>query len=86
MTLVTDNCSFEYVFMYSLHLCFIAVFVFNQHYNNYSLYVAFFNPLQVFDSPHLKVMVGKGVRRRLDAKSIVQLLQSFEVPVGNLQQ
>nr|GMD24456.1 Holliday junction resolvase MOC1, chloroplastic-like isoform X1 [Ipomoea batatas] len=37
---------------------------------------------QVFDSPHLKVMVGNRVRRRLDAKSIVQLLQSFEVPVG----
>ncbi|XP_019155302.1 PREDICTED: uncharacterized protein LOC109152187 isoform X3 [Ipomoea nil] len=41
-------------------------------------------PLQVFDSPYLKVMVGKGVRRRLDAKSIVQLLQSFEVPVGTI--
>ncbi|XP_019155301.1 PREDICTED: uncharacterized protein LOC109152187 isoform X2 [Ipomoea nil] len=39
---------------------------------------------QVFDSPYLKVMVGKGVRRRLDAKSIVQLLQSFEVPVGTI--
>ncbi|CAH9100092.1 unnamed protein product [Cuscuta epithymum] len=37
---------------------------------------------QVFDSPHLKVTVGKGVRRRLDARSIVHLLQSFEVPIG----
>ncbi|RAL43127.1 hypothetical protein DM860_009909 [Cuscuta australis] len=37
---------------------------------------------QVFDSPHLKVMVGKGLRSRLDAKSIVNLLRSSEVPVG----
>ncbi|XP_004228506.3 Holliday junction resolvase MOC1, chloroplastic [Solanum lycopersicum] len=37
---------------------------------------------QVFDSPHLKVLVGKGVRKRLDAKAIVQLLQSFEAPLG----
>ncbi|KAL3347532.1 hypothetical protein AABB24_021281 [Solanum stoloniferum] len=39
-------------------------------------------PPQVFDSPHLKVLVGKGVRKRLDAKAIVQLLQSFEAPLG----
>ncbi|XP_009612420.1 Holliday junction resolvase MOC1, chloroplastic-like [Nicotiana tomentosiformis] len=39
-------------------------------------------PPQVFDSPHLKVLVGKGVRKRLDAKAIVQLLQSFEAPIG----
>ncbi|XP_047251526.1 Holliday junction resolvase MOC1, chloroplastic isoform X2 [Capsicum annuum] len=39
-------------------------------------------PPQVFDSPHLKVRVGKGVRKRLDAKAIVQLLQSFEAPLG----
>ncbi|GMH07620.1 hypothetical protein Nepgr_009460 [Nepenthes gracilis] len=37
---------------------------------------------QVFDSPHLKVLVGKRVRRRLDTKSIVQLVQSFGAPVG----
>ncbi|CAL5428187.1 unnamed protein product [Camellia sinensis] len=37
---------------------------------------------QVFDSPHLKVLVGKRIRRRLDAKSIVQLLKSFDAPVG----
>lgn len=37
---------------------------------------------QVFDSPHLKVLVGKGVRKRLDAKAIVQLLRSFEAPLG----
>lgn len=38
--------------------------------------------LQVFDSPHLKVLVGKRLRRRLDAKAIVQLLQSLDAPVG----
>lgn len=41
-----------------------------------------YSNLQVFDSPHLKVLVGKGVRKRLDAKAIVQLLQSFEAPLG----
>ncbi|KAM5584770.1 Holliday junction resolvase MOC1, chloroplastic [Rosa sericea] len=38
---------------------------------------------QVYDSPHLKVLVGKSVRRRLDAKSIVQLLSSFDAPLGS---
>ncbi|XP_040994757.1 Holliday junction resolvase MOC1, chloroplastic-like [Juglans microcarpa x Juglans regia] len=37
---------------------------------------------QVFDSPHLQVLVGKRVRRRLDAKSIVQLLCSLDAPIG----
>ncbi|KAM3740490.1 hypothetical protein ACB098_08G102400 [Castanea mollissima] len=37
---------------------------------------------QVFDSPHLPVLVGKRVRRRLDAKSIVQLLHSLNAPLG----
>lgn len=37
---------------------------------------------QVFDSPHLQVLIGKKVRRRLDAKSIVQLLRSLDAPVG----
>ncbi|XP_057956142.1 Holliday junction resolvase MOC1, chloroplastic [Malania oleifera] len=37
---------------------------------------------QVFDSPHLQVLVGKRVRKRLDAKSIVHLLQSFNAPIG----
>ncbi|XP_060197217.1 Holliday junction resolvase MOC1, chloroplastic-like isoform X1 [Lycium barbarum] len=41
-------------------------------------------PPQVFDSPHLKVLVGKGLRKRLDAKAIVQLLQSFEAPIGTI--
>uniref|UniRef100_A0A166E3V8 Holliday junction resolvase RuvC n=1 Tax=Daucus carota subsp. sativus TaxID=79200 RepID=A0A166E3V8_DAUCS len=39
---------------------------------------------QVFDSPHVKVPIGKQTRRRLDAKSIVQLLQSFDAPVGTV--
>ncbi|KAJ4970346.1 hypothetical protein NE237_003445 [Protea cynaroides] len=37
---------------------------------------------QVFDSPHLQVLVGKRIRKRLDAKSIVQLLQSLDAPPG----
>ncbi|KAL5580318.1 hypothetical protein UlMin_012760 [Ulmus minor] len=37
---------------------------------------------QVFDSPHLPVLVGKRVRKRLDVKSIVQLLRSFDAPIG----
>lgn len=36
----------------------------------------------MFDTPHLQVLVGKRVRKRLDARSIVQLLQSFGVPHG----
>lgn len=39
-------------------------------------------PLQVFDAPHLNVLVGKRIRKRLDAKSIVQLLRSFDAPIG----
>ncbi|XP_059624914.1 Holliday junction resolvase MOC1, chloroplastic-like isoform X2 [Cornus florida] len=38
--------------------------------------------VQVFDSPHLKVLVGKSIKRRLDVKSIVQLLRSFDAPIG----
>ncbi|KAJ6845797.1 uncharacterized protein M6B38_285710 [Iris pallida] len=37
---------------------------------------------QVFDTPHLQVMVGKRARKRLDARSIVQLLHSFGAPHG----
>ncbi|GKU93482.1 hypothetical protein SLEP1_g7074 [Rubroshorea leprosula] len=37
---------------------------------------------QVFDSPNLLVRVGKRVRKRLDARSIVQMVQSLEAPVG----
>lgn len=36
----------------------------------------------VFDSPHVKVLIGKRTRRRLDAKSIVHLLKSFNAPIG----
>ncbi|XP_044460696.1 Holliday junction resolvase MOC1, chloroplastic-like isoform X2 [Mangifera indica] len=37
---------------------------------------------QVFDTPHLPVLVGGRVRKRLDAKSIVQLLHSLDAPIG----
>ncbi|KAF2291942.1 hypothetical protein GH714_042284 [Hevea brasiliensis] len=40
------------------------------------------NGPSVFDAPYLKVLVGKRIRKRLDAKSIVQLLRSFDAPVG----
>ncbi|KAF3454039.1 hypothetical protein FNV43_RR04486 [Rhamnella rubrinervis] len=36
---------------------------------------------QVFDTPQLQVLVGKRVRKRLDAKSIVQLLCSLMLPL-----
>ncbi|KFK32471.1 hypothetical protein AALP_AA6G246300 [Arabis alpina] len=38
---------------------------------------------QVFDTPHLPVLVGKRIRKRLDAKSIVQLIQSLDLPSGS---
>ncbi|XP_043692393.1 Holliday junction resolvase MOC1, chloroplastic-like isoform X1 [Telopea speciosissima] len=37
---------------------------------------------QVFDSPHLQVLIGKRIRKRLDAKSIVQLLWRLDAPTG----
>ncbi|KAL5994766.1 hypothetical protein ACLOJK_024821 [Asimina triloba] len=37
---------------------------------------------QVFDTPYVRVLVGKRVRKRLDAKSIVELLRSLEAPMG----
>ncbi|KAL0459112.1 UNVERIFIED_CONTAM: Holliday junction resolvase MOC1, chloroplastic [Sesamum latifolium] len=40
------------------------------------------NSPQVYDSPHLKVLVGKRIRKRLDVKSIVQLLQRIDAPTG----
>ncbi|KAL1555174.1 Holliday junction resolvase MOC1, chloroplastic [Salvia divinorum] len=40
------------------------------------------NSAQVYDSPHLKVLVGKRVRKRLDLKSIIQLLQKVDAPTG----
>ncbi|XP_038902489.1 Holliday junction resolvase MOC1, chloroplastic [Benincasa hispida] len=39
---------------------------------------------QVYDSPHLQVLVGRRRRKRLDAKSIVQLLHSFNAPIGTM--
>ncbi|KAK4492334.1 hypothetical protein RD792_003138 [Penstemon davidsonii] len=41
-----------------------------------------FSYLQVYDSPYLKVLVGKTFRKRLDTKSIIQLLQSVDAPIG----
>ncbi|KAL0711600.1 hypothetical protein Bca4012_018578 [Brassica carinata] len=38
---------------------------------------------QVFDTPFLPVLVGKRVRKRLDAKSIVQLIRSLDIPSGS---
>uniref|UniRef100_A0A1J3I5N2 Holliday junction resolvase MOC1, chloroplastic n=1 Tax=Noccaea caerulescens TaxID=107243 RepID=A0A1J3I5N2_NOCCA len=38
---------------------------------------------QVFDTPHLPVLVGKRVRKRLDAKSILELIRSLEIPSGS---
>ncbi|XP_020227297.1 Holliday junction resolvase MOC1, chloroplastic isoform X1 [Cajanus cajan] len=39
---------------------------------------------QVFDSPHVKILVGKNkrTRRRLDTKSVVELVHSFDAPIG----
>ncbi|OMP07387.1 hypothetical protein COLO4_07383 [Corchorus olitorius] len=36
---------------------------------------------QVFDSPHLPVRVGNRVRKRLDTRSIVQLVRSLDAPL-----
>ncbi|KAI5409805.1 variant 3 [Lathyrus oleraceus] len=38
--------------------------------------------MQVFDSPHVQLLVGKRTRRRLNANSIVQLVRSFDAPPG----
>ncbi|KAJ3698119.1 hypothetical protein LUZ61_001824 [Rhynchospora tenuis] len=37
---------------------------------------------EVFDAPYVNVMVGKRLRKRLDPRSIVKLLQSFDAPIG----
>ncbi|KAL8200063.1 hypothetical protein R6Q57_011402 [Mikania cordata] len=38
---------------------------------------------QVYDSPNVKVLIGNRVRRRMDTKAIVELLQSLNnVPLG----
>ncbi|KAI5411751.1 variant 5 [Lathyrus oleraceus] len=38
--------------------------------------------MQVFDSPHVQLLVGKRTRRRLNANSIFQLVRSFDAPPG----
>ncbi|PIN17475.1 hypothetical protein CDL12_09876 [Handroanthus impetiginosus] len=40
------------------------------------------NSAEVFDSPHVKVLVGKRARKRLDVKSIIKLLQNVDAPIG----
>lgn len=47
-------------------------------------YIILFQYMQVFDSPHVQMLVGKRTRRRLDANSIVQLVRSFDAPIGIL--
>ncbi|XP_022756706.1 Holliday junction resolvase MOC1, chloroplastic-like isoform X2 [Durio zibethinus] len=37
---------------------------------------------KVFDTPLLPVRVGNRVRKRLDARSIIQLVRSLEAPIG----
>ncbi|XP_065876905.1 Holliday junction resolvase MOC1, chloroplastic-like [Euphorbia lathyris] len=37
---------------------------------------------QVFDTPQLKVLVGKSTRTRLDAKAIVHMLHGVNAPIG----
>ncbi|XP_020585923.1 uncharacterized protein LOC110028429 isoform X2 [Phalaenopsis equestris] len=37
---------------------------------------------QVFDTPYLQVLVGKRTRKRIDVRSIVQLLHSIGAPPG----
>ncbi|XP_020700450.1 Holliday junction resolvase MOC1, chloroplastic [Dendrobium catenatum] len=39
-------------------------------------------PMPVFDTPYLQVLVGKRTRKRIDARSIVQLLHSIGAPPG----
>lgn len=40
------------------------------------------NSAQVYDSPHLQVLVGNRVRKRLDVKSMIQLIQKVDAPIG----
>lgn len=42
------------------------------------------SPAQVYDAPNVKVFIGKRVRRRLDARSIVSLLRDLGAPSGSL--
>lgn len=42
------------------------------------------SPAQVYDAPTVEVFIGKRVRRRLDARSIVSLLRNLGAPAGSL--
>lgn len=42
------------------------------------------SPAQVYDAPNLEVFIGKRVRRRLDTRSIVSLLQDLGAPAGSI--
>ncbi|KAK1439512.1 hypothetical protein QVD17_05331 [Tagetes erecta] len=42
----------------------------------------FHSSAQVYDSPNVKVLIGNRVRRRMDTKAMVQLLQTLSIPIG----
>jgi hypothetical protein len=39
--------------------------------------------MQVFDNPFVHIVVSEVIRKRLDTKSIIQLLRGLDVPPGN---
>ena len=39
--------------------------------------------LQVFDNPFVHIVVSEVIRKRLDTKSIIQLLRRLDAPPGN---
>jgi hypothetical protein len=39
--------------------------------------------LQVFDNPFVRIAVSNSIRKRLDTKSIIQLLRGLDAPPGN---
>lgn len=43
---------------------------------------AFASSAQVYDSPNVKMLVGKRIRRRMDTKAMVELLRSLNIPNG----
>ncbi|KAK9124821.1 hypothetical protein Scep_013667 [Stephania cephalantha] len=59
----------------------LALLKTTHHHNSSSSSSSSFSA-QVFDTPHLQVLVGKRVRKRLDAKSMVQLLRTLDAPPG----
>nr|GEV35341.1 Holliday junction resolvase MOC1, chloroplastic-like isoform X1 [Tanacetum cinerariifolium] len=42
----------------------------------------FASSAQVYDSPNVKMLVGKRIRRRMDTKAMVELLRSLNIPNG----